>query len=154
MSSSPSGTGLPSSSSTSCRSRLAITAPRVWMPTIAIWSPPLRSMISCAIRTSVRRRPSRSRTALLHVPLPGLGGLPRGRMPCLPGPFGLLLRKRAVVNEELRVVGDRDGRFARLRVPREDELPSGPRLAHDVFGADFAPAHGDRLTALEQAEPG
>src|SRR3977135_2447392 len=42
------------------------------MPTIAIGSSPFRSMISCATRTRVRLRSSRSRTAWLKAARPFL----------------------------------------------------------------------------------
>src|SRR2546427_5832358 len=63
MSISPRGTGPSRSFSIKARRRLAIRAPRVWMPTIAIGSWPFRSTISWAMRTSVRCKSSRSRTA-------------------------------------------------------------------------------------------
>src|SRR5918999_1076641 len=66
MSMSPSGTGSPTSSATSSRSRAARTAPRRWMPTTATrvgdGEPAVFSTISCAMRTRVRRTSSRSRT--------------------------------------------------------------------------------------------
>ena len=52
----------PVSSPTSVWMRSARIAPRVWMPTIASASEAFFSTISCAIRTSVRRRSSRSST--------------------------------------------------------------------------------------------
>src|SRR5256885_15860364 len=45
------------------------------MPTIATWSSPFRSMISCATRTRVRLRSSRSRTAWLKAACPFLASL-------------------------------------------------------------------------------
>src|ERR687896_841736 len=66
MSMSPSGTGSPTSSATRSRSRAASTAPRRWIPTTASLvgdgAPAVFSTISCAMRTSVRRTSSRSRT--------------------------------------------------------------------------------------------
>src|SRR6478672_4322221 len=68
MSRSPKGTSDPVSSPTSACSLLPRTAPRVWMPTRATPSEPgFFSTISWAIRTSVRRRSSRSRTTLSFV---------------------------------------------------------------------------------------
>src|SRR3989442_12691118 len=63
MSISPRGTGPSRSFSINARRRLAMRAPRVWMPTIAIGSWPFRSTISWAMRTKVRCKSSRSRTA-------------------------------------------------------------------------------------------
>ena len=72
---SPSGTSPSTRSATSSRMREAITAPRLWMPTIAILSPSLRSTISWAMRTRVRLMSSLSRTTLPFKPLlPGLAG--------------------------------------------------------------------------------
>src|ERR1700759_1437819 len=65
MSTEPSGTSLSSSSLVSVCSRLASTAPRRWMPTSATRPSGFFSTISCAIRISVRRTSSRSRTTLL-----------------------------------------------------------------------------------------
>ena len=62
---SPSGTSAPVSSPTSACRRRARTAPRVWIPTSAKPSGPgFFSTISWAIRTSVRRRSSRSSTTV------------------------------------------------------------------------------------------
>src|SRR5690349_9111611 len=65
MSTEPSGTSQSSSSPVSVCSRLASTAPRRWMPTIATRPSGFFSTISCAIRISVRRTSSWSRTTLL-----------------------------------------------------------------------------------------
>src|SRR6188472_1338509 len=65
MSSSPSGTSVSSRSLSSSCSRRARSAPRRWMPTMARRScSGFFSTISCAMRTSVRRMSSPSRTSL------------------------------------------------------------------------------------------
>src|SRR5256714_3935848 len=65
MSRSPNGTLDPVSSPTSACSLSPRTAPRVWIPTSATRSEPgFFSTISCAIRTRMRRKSSRSRTTL------------------------------------------------------------------------------------------
>src|SRR5438128_1698002 len=59
MSTWPNAGSSPDRSSTSRRSRCAIGTPRVWMPTSAtVSSSSFRSMISCAMRESVRRMAS------------------------------------------------------------------------------------------------
>src|SRR4051812_31551324 len=64
MSMSPSGTSVSSRSHTSWCSRVARCAPRRWMPTRATGRPLFFSTTSCAMRTSVRRMSSSSRTTL------------------------------------------------------------------------------------------
>src|SRR5215471_257876 len=65
MSTEPSGTSQSRSSLVSVCRRLPSTAPRRWMPTIATRPSGFFSTISCAIRISVRRTSSWSRTTLL-----------------------------------------------------------------------------------------
>src|ERR1044072_2747637 len=98
MSISPSGTGRPARPPLSPRRRRAVSAPRGGMPTIAIGSSPFRSMISCAIRTSVRLRSSRSRTAWLKAACPFSASLDLVKgtddsslTPGRTGPFAMLL---------------------------------------------------------------
>src|SRR3954470_5234695 len=67
MSMSPSGTSVSSRSQTSWCSRVARYAPRRWMPTRATGRPLFFSTTSCAMRTSVRRMSSSSRTTLYSV---------------------------------------------------------------------------------------
>src|SRR5215217_4495142 len=67
MSISPAGTSVSSRSDTSRCRRVARWAPRRWIPTSATWPSGFFSTISCAIRTSVRRMSSPSRTTLACV---------------------------------------------------------------------------------------
>ena len=61
------GSSVSSRSETSRCRRRARCAPRRWMPTRATWPSGFFSTISCAIRTSVRRTSSSSRTTLGFV---------------------------------------------------------------------------------------
>src|SRR3954453_16334097 len=71
MSTSPSGTLAPSSSSTSDFRRAARSAPRRWIPTIAKPSgSAFFSTTSCAMRTRVRRTSSSSRTTFSGCSIP------------------------------------------------------------------------------------
>src|SRR4051794_32237126 len=71
MSRSPSGTSASSSSSTWALTRAASSAPRRWIPTIASASgSAFFSTISWAMRTSVRRMSSRSRTTFSGESIP------------------------------------------------------------------------------------
>src|SRR6476620_7378333 len=75
MSSSPSGISCPASSETCAASRRASTAPRLWIPTIAMSLPSVCSTTWWAIRTIVRAMSGPSKTTLLLMSLlPGLSG--------------------------------------------------------------------------------
>src|SRR6185503_14172105 len=88
-----------------------------------------------------------------HARLPcQLGRFARGRVTGLACAVALLLRERAVVDEQLRPLRDGGRGRARLGVAGEDELPAGAGLAHHLPWLDDPAAGLNWLAALQAAE--